>query len=399
MTSFLSLFLTASFVFAQNSLPMFPGSGPQRDPRTDPEVILDLDEAIWRNATKSDLTPVEFATYLLDHESWEFQVLKRVRPYVVDVVVGNQSYSGIIVGFSSRNQPLILSSAQVVYYDHSELLKRDVIALSDPHDVIQGSLLVPESSTVMPAWKSRDEENVTSQGWHGVPLYHPIFHVGRNGIVDYQGEDNFSISMMVNRTVRHDSRTEHMAHVLYTLDDALNAQFPEDTVLSPLVIATPYEYSQVLILGRANHLHPSFNNNSPAEPRSYWLEQRMSYSVGSILDKEKTQKWAAKNSLTIDSEKEFVINGAVDLGMMGAGVFNSNGELLGMVSKIIRNTSRANGQWWEQLGREKVELEGAVVLRADYLQRVMRPEISNNKYLKGLFAQQDFVFKSCQSLF
>ncbi len=417
MTTIFALFLLAFCAFPQNT-----NDDSSSDPQYDPNFELLLDMAkypdarrqsdILPNGTESELTPVELATFLLEHDSWEYQVIQKVRPYMVDVIVNNQSYTGVIVGFSERNQPLILSSAQAVYYNPVEdnLWKTEAVEVNDPHQAIQESLLVPKSQTILRVPSLESTHSLTSHNeritaWHGIPVYHPLFFIDK-GRVNYHADDNFSILMMVNRSESREfvdvgsTKSADMSRHMYTLDNSLRARFPLATRLPQLPVAAPQGDAKALIMGRAIHLFSSSQTNSRG------IRESMSYAVVHVLDGERSARWAAKQSETLDPEKQFVVDGEVDLGMMGAGIFNNNGELLGVVSKIFRNDSHARNprhRFLDHLDRRIVQLNGAIVIRADYLQREMAQKIRNNSYLDGVFGQTSTdvvpLFKSCLEIF
>lgn len=344
------------------------------------------------NFTMYELSPVEMAQYLLDDE--RFALVEKVRPSVVELSSDPyHSGSGVIVGYNGKNQPLILTAGHLIHYEQRDLSVIRQVSLDHARGRRDGSIVDEKNHVVRP--NKNPVGSNTGKGWYGLPVFHPSFTVNDSLILIDQKMD-FGYYVMTGRTVDF-SPGESNLEERYTVRESLNAGF--EAPIAPLLrTANAKADTEVLMMGRTHHL--TYEDQGAEEPLRK-IKYQMSYSFGDVLSLSDTMKISKKYALDLSYKKQFFVRGDVDKGMAGAGVFNQQGELVGIVTKVIRDSRKARkDNPMDMMDRTRIKIIGAVVLRIETILE-QTALLSKQPELLEMVNEAKAVYKvgSCHRLF
>ncbi len=319
-----------------------------------------LDQVRPANFTMYELTPVEMAQFLLDED--RLALVEKVRSSVVELrSTPAGSASGVIVGYNGKNQPIILTAGHLIGYEQRELRQVREVSLDRPRGLSGGTILDERAHVVLPSGKQWDLN--LSKGWYGLPLFHPTYPVNESLIL-IDPIMNFGYYVMTGRTVAFDLHEANLAK-RYTVRESLMEGFNEKHG-SAVRTGSVQAESEVLVMGRTHHL--TYEDKGPSFEPVREVKYRMSYSFGDVLSLSETMEVSKKYALDLNYKKQFFVRGEVDRGMAGAGVFNSKGELVGVVTKVIReNGGVRSTHLVDLMDRTRINIIGAVVLRIEHI--------------------------------
>ncbi len=274
----------------------------------------------------NDIIPVEEAK-LYVAEGYQ-QLIDRVRPYMVELLATEQTASGVILGFNKKNQPIILTAGHVLMYNNFELLNVTRISLDQPHGNPIGSIVDEKSHVVLPAW--RGENSVTSKGWYGLSMFHPPYTVNESLIMRDQVM-NFGLYLMTGNTVDI-AVGETNLDAKYTVREAIDTPIASRPALGPLKTArlqklpltksTPVG-TRVLVMGVSKPLAESV--------------PKMAFVFSQVQSDKVSENISRKYVLNLDTNIQYFLLGEFEKTMAGGGVFNEIGELVGIVTKVVRD--------------------------------------------------------------
>jgi hypothetical protein len=255
------------------------------------------------------------------------QLIQKVRPYVVELLSSENLATGIVLGFNKLNQAIILTAGHVLMYKDFELANVRHIFLDQPHGNQAGSIVDEKSHVVLPAW--RGENSLTSKGWYGLSIFHPPYHVHDSLILREQKMD-FGLYMMTGRTVDF-SPTQPNLEASYNVREAIN---------------TPVERPQLGPLRTAKLQKLPLSRNTPVGTRVLVMGvskptptsvPEMSVVFSKVQSDSVTEKISEKYALGMDTNIQYLLLGEFEKSMNGGGVFNELGELVGIVTKVLKN--------------------------------------------------------------
>jgi hypothetical protein len=263
------------------------------------------------------------------HSEGNQRLIQRVRPYVVELLSPEKNGTGIVLGFNRKNQPIILTAGHLLMYKDFELANVTRIFLDQPHGNQAGSIVDELSHVVRPAW--RGENSLTSKGWYGLSMFHPTYNVNESLIMREQKMD-FGLYLMTGTTVAVDLTQENLDSK-YTVRESINAGFDRpmlDTIKTarlrknPMNKITPVG-TRVLVMGV-----------SKPNPASVPV---VSAVFSNVLSDAMTERISKSYLLNLDTKIQYVVLGKFEKSMSGGGVFNDLGELVGIVTKVIKDRS------------------------------------------------------------
>jgi hypothetical protein len=261
------------------------------------------------------------------HSEGNQRLIQRVRPYVVELLSPEKNGTGIVLGFNKKNQPIILTAGHLLMYKDFELANVTRIFLDQPHGNQAGSIVDELSHVVRPAW--RGENSLTSKGWYGLSIFHPAYNVNESLILRDQKMD-FGLYLMTGTTVAVDLTQENL-DTKYTVRESINTGFDRpmlDTIKTarlrknPLNKNTPIG-TRVLVMG-------------VSKPHAASVPQ-LSVVFSNVQSDGVTEKISKKYALGLDTKIQYVVLGQFEKSMSGGGVFNELGELVGIVTKVIKD--------------------------------------------------------------
>lgn len=261
------------------------------------------------------------------HSEGNERLIQRVRPYVVELLAPEKNGTGIVLGFNKKNQPIILTAAHMLMYKDFELANVRRIFLDQPHGNQAGSIVDELSHVVRPAW--RGENSITSKGWYGLSMFHPAYNVNESLIMRDQKMD-FGLYLMTGTTVAVDLTQENL-DAKYTVRESINTGFDRPMLSAiksarlkknPLNKTTPIG-TRVLVMG-------------VSKPSAASVPQ-MSAVFSNVLSDTMTARISEKYVLGLDTKIQYVLLGQFEKSMSGGGVFNELGELVGIVTKVIKD--------------------------------------------------------------
>lgn len=261
------------------------------------------------------------------HSEGNERLIQKVRPYVVELLATEKTATGIVLGFNRLNQPIILTAGHVLMYKDFELANVTRIFLDQPHGNQAGSIVDEKSHVVLPSWKG--ENSPTSKGWYGLSIFHPPYHVSESLIMREQRMD-FGLYMMTGRTVDF-APGEANLDAKYNVREAINTGFARP-MLEPLRTARLKKNN----LNRVTPVGTRVLVMGISRPTAASVPQ-MSAVFSNVLSDSMTDKVSQRFALDLDTRTQFLILGDFEKSMSGGGVFNEMGELVGIVTKIVKD--------------------------------------------------------------
>ncbi len=305
-----------------------------------------------------DLSPVELAPFFADKKTQE--LLIKIKPYIVELSATEQGHSGsgVIIGWNAKNQPIILTAGHLMMYSQVDLAGVKGIGLDHPRGDLRGSIADEKTHVVLPM--GYKEKPQTALGWYGLPIFHPTYYVDETVILRDLSL-NFGYYLMTGRTVKLPIEGAANLDSMYSVKESLAEGF-EKPAIGPVKIRSVLWESQVVVMGRAEY---ASEIKGPTGELSLQKKAQMSYSVGYVWSQSQMRRLSNKYRLDLSPKKHFVINGDFDKQMVGSGVFNQSGELVGVVVKLLRGERVINH---ESAGAiEHGRYLGAVALKIEHV--------------------------------
>lgn len=339
-------FFVAAFSFVLNSHAQIEFNDSLMD-HNNPQIVVE-------KMVASESYPIRWSFLMLSDENKKW--LDRVRPLAVEIIgaLKDEKISGVIVGYNELNQPIVLSTASGIRYFSHNLKQLPSVSLDAPYGDRSSHLNDIRSPNVITSWSG--ENKMTKGGWYGLPVFHPPFPI-ENGVVLQDLDKNYAFYVMTGTTISLPDGPLDKDYI--TAGRALKSGFLEPRTYVPKVAPASWG-EEVLVVG-----HSELN----FKPEVY-------YSISSIASKKNFNIYHQKYFRDVSPEPFFVLNGSFDAGMVGSGIFNRNGDLIGIVAKILSSQS---SQGFLQNSDGYV---GAIALRADFIFRQTQT-----------FTQQNFLQK------